>query len=51
MITDPFWTGLKRELTKQSVTEHPLYLDLVNGTLKRSTIGDGIGSGFDHVHH
>lgn len=40
MITDPFWTGLKRELTKQSVTEHPLYLDLVNGTLKRSTIAE-----------
>jgi pyrroloquinoline quinone (PQQ) biosynthesis protein C len=40
MKMDPFWAELRAELSKRSVTEHPLYLDLVKGTLGRPTLAE-----------
>jgi len=40
MITDGFWADLKAELAKRSVTEHPLYVDLVTGKLGRATLAE-----------
>jgi pyrroloquinoline quinone (PQQ) biosynthesis protein C len=37
---ETFWTDLKAELSKRSVTEHPLYVDLMAGTLGRPTLAE-----------
>lgn len=40
MTADPFWTDLRGELSKRSVTEHPLYVDLIGGRLGRATLAE-----------
>ena len=40
MTQDSFWADLRKEILSLSVTEHPLYVDLVGGRLKRSTIAE-----------
>ena len=37
---ETFWTDLKAELAKRSVTEHPLYVELMAGTLGRPTLAE-----------
>jgi pyrroloquinoline quinone (PQQ) biosynthesis protein C len=37
---DAFWTNLKAELSKRSVTEHPIYVELMAGTLGRATLAE-----------
>jgi pyrroloquinoline-quinone synthase len=55
MANEDFWKELRSEVQSHSVVNHPLYVDLVEGRLKRSTIAelcaqlkytvtDGIGS-------
>lgn len=40
METMRFWTALRKEIQTQSLTQHPLYTDLVEGRLRRSTIAE-----------
>ena len=40
MTKDAFWTDLRREIQSQSVAKHPLYVGIVEGKLKRSTIAE-----------
>ena len=40
MALDAFWSGLRDEIQSQSVSHHPLYIDLVDGDLKRETIAE-----------
>ncbi|MEA2780428.1 MAG: pyrroloquinoline-quinone synthase [Rhodospirillaceae bacterium] len=35
-----FWTDLRGEIQSQSVVNHPLYLDLVAGKLKKNTVAE-----------
>jgi pyrroloquinoline quinone (PQQ) biosynthesis protein C len=37
---DPVWSALKAELSKKSITEHPLYVDLMAGRLGRATLAE-----------
>ncbi len=37
---ETFWVDLKAELSRRSVTEHPLYVDLMAGTLRRATLAE-----------
>ena len=37
MTTDTFWTDLREEIQSESVVNHPIYIDLVNGALKPNT--------------
>ena len=40
MNADLFWDGLREEIQSQSVSRHPLYRDLVDGSLQRETIAE-----------
>ena len=40
MNADLFWDELRREIQSQSVSNHPLYKDLVDGSLRRETIAE-----------
>ena len=40
MAQDSFWTELREEIQSESVSNHPLYVDLVEGRLKRATIAE-----------
>ncbi len=40
MNADLFWDDLRREIQSQSVSNHPLYKDLVDGSLKNETIAE-----------
>ena len=40
MTTDTFWTDLREEIQSESVVNHPIYIDLVNGALKPNTIAE-----------
>jgi pyrroloquinoline quinone (PQQ) biosynthesis protein C len=40
MASEDFWTSLRSEIQSESVTKHPLYIDLTRGKLKRSTIAE-----------
>ena len=40
MNADLFWDDLRREIQSQSVSNHPLYKDLVDGSLRRETIAE-----------
>jgi pyrroloquinoline quinone (PQQ) biosynthesis protein C len=55
MAADTFWRDLKQEIEERPLTAHPIYTDMMDGRLKRSTIAelcgqlkytvvDGIGS-------
>lgn len=39
-MSEDFWTDLKDEIDEHRLTLHPLYLDLVDGRLKRLTIAE-----------
>ena len=43
MASEDFWTNLRSEIQSESVTKHPLYIDLTKGKLKRSTIAELCG--------
>ncbi len=40
MAQDSFWTELREEIQSESVSNHPLYVDLVEGRLRRATIAE-----------
>ena len=40
MTTDTFWTDLREEIQSESVVNHPIYIDLVNGALKPNTLAE-----------
>jgi len=40
MAENGFWPALREEILSQSVAKHPLYFDLVEGTLKRETLAE-----------
>ena len=40
MKLEAFWSDLRDEIQSQSVSHHPLYIDLVDGGLKRETIAE-----------
>jgi pyrroloquinoline quinone (PQQ) biosynthesis protein C len=40
MNADLFWDDLRSEIQSQSVSNHPLYKDLVSGSLQRETIAE-----------
>ena len=40
MAQDDYWTGLREEIQSESVTKHPIYVDLVNGRLRRATLAE-----------
>lgn len=40
MTQDAFWSELREEIQSQSVSQHPLYRDLVDGSLARNTIAE-----------
>ncbi len=42
-MEDGFWAKLKTEIEAYPLTRHPIYLDLVAGTLERSTIAELCG--------
>lgn len=43
MPEDMFWSDLRTEILSRSITSHPLYVDLINGKLKRATIAELCG--------
>ena len=44
MNADLFWDGLRSEIQSQSVSNHPIYKDLVAGSLQRETIAELCGT-------
>ena len=40
MGQDSFWADLRKEIQSESVVNHPLYVDLVGGKLRRDTIAE-----------
>ena len=40
MTQDPFWSDLRKEIQSESVIHHPIYLDTLDGSLKRETIAE-----------
>ena len=40
MSQESFWTELRREIQSESVVNHPIYTDLINGRLKKGTIAE-----------
>ena len=40
MSQDQFWSDLREEIQSQSVSHHPIYVDVVEGRLQRETIAE-----------
>ena len=40
MATDTFWADLREEIQSEAVVNHPIYVDILDGSLKRNTLAE-----------